>query len=264
MNGASSSKLKYQLRQCANCLKPESCNQDGERFKICSRCKITRYCDARCQKKDWPKHKRRCEMQSDLADDRDEGQIVTLPMQAVSPLLHEWLLQYRPLLCLSLLHAQGLWDHPPPAHYIFDPQVFYVKMSSAPGISTRTKARAAFRVDNAEVVPISEFRTAAITPGHRMYDRDLKVIVEDFDAHLADRVSAGQARNPNCRICMVVHSIYFHNGFAAMQFHKNWYFEDDRRTDYSQQWRPPTDDWLDFLKATVTAGKGWDRGDVRF
>ncbi|KAJ6458656.1 hypothetical protein C8R47DRAFT_1203140 [Mycena vitilis] len=223
-------KLKYQLRNCANCSKPESCNTEGEKFKVCARCKIARYCSARCQKKDWPKHKRRCELQSEQTaiveemDGIDAGLPVSLPLQAVYPLL----------------------------------------LSSVPGISSRTKARAAFRVVTAEIVPISELRIAAKDRTHRMYDQDMQTIVQDFDRQSADQVSSGRALHPNYRGYMVVHSVYFHNGFSAMRFHKNWYFERDSRTDYTQQWRPPTDDWLDFLKETVAAGKGWDRDDIQF
>ncbi|KAJ6560419.1 hypothetical protein B0H19DRAFT_115787 [Mycena capillaripes] len=263
----SSSKLK----NCANCSKPESSNPKGERFKVCARCKIALYCDARCQKKDWQKHKRRCETQSSQTamveeiDERDTGLPVILPMQAVEPLLIEWVSKYRALLCFSFLHAQGLWTRPPSEHPVYDtPQVFYVRMASAPGISSKTKARAAFRIVSAEVVSMSELRTAATSPGHRMYDQDMQELVEDFDMQLADRVSSGIALHPNYRLSMVVQRIYFHNGVSAMTFHKNWYFEADNRTDYSWQWRSPTDDWLDFLKATVAAGKGWDRDDVHF
>lgn len=187
-----------------------------------------------------------------------------LPMQAVYPFLHDWVVKYRPLLCLSLLHAQGLWDRPPSEHPVYDtPRVFYVQMSSAPGISARTKARAAFRVLNAEVLPISELRTAATNRGHQMYDQNMKAIIADFDRHFASRVSSGMALKPNYRICMVVHHVDFNNGVSTETFHKNWYFEDDRRIDYSRQWRP-TGDWLDFLKVIVAAGKGWDRDDVHF
>ncbi|KAJ7693933.1 hypothetical protein B0H17DRAFT_1330254 [Mycena rosella] len=260
------SKLKYQLRHCANCSKPESCNPDGERFKLCGRCKTARYCDARCQKKDWPKHKRRCDIsQAAMADEPDTpGQPATVVLlQGCYSLLNDWLSKYRPLLCLSLLHAQGLWDRPPSEHPLsMAPQVFYVQLSSVPGISQKTKARAAFRVDNAAVVPMSELRVAATDTTHRLYDQDVQTMVDDFDKHLADRVASGMALHPNYRMTMVVHSVHFHNGIRAMQYHKNWYFEDDSRTDYSPQWRPPAGDWLGFLKETVAAGRGWDRADI--
>ncbi|KAK7062156.1 hypothetical protein R3P38DRAFT_2833735 [Favolaschia claudopus] len=267
-------KLKYQLRQCANCLKPESCNRDGEKLKTCARCKIARYCDAQCQKKDWPRHKLRCELQDAQAmiteeiDEQDAdilSQTKILPMQSVNPLLHEWLLQYRPLFCFSLLRGQGYWDLPPSRQLVKDtPQVFYIKMTSVRDISQKTKARAAFRIDDAEFFPISELRIAAKERGHRLYDQDVQAVVDDFDQHIAYATSSGKALNPNYRLCMVLHRVYFHNSISAMVFHKNWYFEDDRRMDYSHQWHPPTDDWLDFLKRTVAAGKGWDREDVHF
>ncbi|KAJ7129290.1 hypothetical protein C8R44DRAFT_776397 [Mycena epipterygia] len=269
-------KLKYQVRQCANCSKPESCNPEGEKFKTCARCKIARYCDARCQKKDWPKHKKRCDIQSSQTamteeiDQLDAGWapgMMTLPLQAVYPLLNDWVSQYRPLMCLTLLHAQGFWDRPPSAQLV-DPttglQVFYVKMSTVPGISRKTKARAAFHIDSAEVVSISELRVAATDRAHRMYDQDMKTIIDDFDNQVADKLASGRALHPHYRMSMVVHSVYFHNGVSAMQYHKNWYFEDDRRIDYSRQWRPPTGDWLGFFKDTVAAGKGWNREDIHF
>ncbi|KAJ7368806.1 hypothetical protein DFH08DRAFT_796653 [Mycena albidolilacea] len=186
-----------------------------------------RYCDARCQKKDWPKHKRSCEVHSFQtmvaeADELDPDQMATLSMQAVYPLL----------------------------------------MTSAPGISAKTKARAAFRVVSAEVVPSSEFRTAAADRGHRMYYRDTKAVVQDFDRYFGDAVSSGRTLHPNRCLCMVVQSIDFNNGVTAMVLTKNWYPERDSKKNYSRQWRPPTDDWLDFLKTTVAAGKAWDRDDV--
>ncbi|KAJ7639322.1 hypothetical protein FB45DRAFT_905307 [Roridomyces roridus] len=275
-------KLKYQVRQCANCSKPESdVVAQGERFKVCGRCKIARYCDSRCQKKDWPKHKPRCELQASqnaMAEEADElnfewalGQAPTLSMGAIQPLLHEWVTTYRPLLCLSLLYAQGLWDRPPCQHPATDePQVFYVPLSTVPGISEQTKARAAFHIGNkwnqVQVVPISELRAAATDRTHRMYDQDLVHIISDFDRHLADRqrVAVAASAAPFFRMSMVLHSVYFHNGIGAMQFHKNWYFEHDRRMDYSGQWQPPAGDWLGLLQETVAAGKGWSRSDAYY
>ncbi|KAJ7167647.1 hypothetical protein C8R46DRAFT_254278 [Mycena filopes] len=267
-------KLRHQLLQCANCLRPESSLPQGEKFKTCARCTIVRYCDARCQKKDWPKHKRRCEShdsQASMAEEIDEfhaaesGLVASLSSKDLYPLLHEWVVKYRPLFCLSLLRAQGLWDQPPLANPVLQvPQVLYMKMVSTPGISSRTKARAAFRVLSAEIVPITELRIAAADSAHRMYDIDMKEVVKDFDVYVADARASGAALHPHYRVSMVVHSLDFNNGVTRMAYHKNWFFTDDNRTDYSHQWRPATDDWLDFLTRTVAAGKGWDRSDIHF
>ncbi|KAJ7658679.1 hypothetical protein DFH06DRAFT_1327245 [Mycena polygramma] len=218
-------------------------------------------------------HKQRCgtydgTAESVLAkwiDALDAGSPVILRMQAVEPLLKEWVLKYRALVCFSLLRAQGYWDRPPSEHPVYPiPQVLYVKMSAAPGISSKTKGRAAFRIVSAELLPFSELRMAAATPGHPMCNQRMQYIVEDFDSQLAHRAFAGTALRPDYSISMVVHRLDFHNGFSAMAFHRHWYLEQIGRADHTQQWRPPTDDWLDFLKATVAAGKGWDRDDVNF
>lgn len=215
-------------------------------------------------------------------DESDVGLSVILPMQAVQTLFvsrvptnldslrtssfqFDWVVKYRALLCFSLLRAQGCWDRPPSEHPVYNsPQVLYVKLTSAPGISSRTKGRAAFRITSAELLPLSELRRAAVTPRHRLCDLDMQHIVEDFDLQLADRVFAGIALRPHHSLSMVVHRLDFHNGASAMPFYKHWYLERDTRADYTQQWRPPTDDWLDFLKVAVAAGKGWDRDDINF
>lgn len=36
------------------------CKSEKNDLKICSKCKLCRYCDKECQVKDWPVHKRRC------------------------------------------------------------------------------------------------------------------------------------------------------------------------------------------------------------
>ena len=38
------------------------CFEFGEKFKQCSQCKVTRYCSQKCEKADWPNHKKTCQM----------------------------------------------------------------------------------------------------------------------------------------------------------------------------------------------------------
>ncbi|CDO71065.1 hypothetical protein BN946_scf184844.g69 [Trametes cinnabarina] len=46
---------------CACCERDETAKDDAS-LKKCSKCKLTRYCGAECQKKDWPRHKVVCKM----------------------------------------------------------------------------------------------------------------------------------------------------------------------------------------------------------
>ncbi|KAI0353882.1 hypothetical protein OH77DRAFT_1406255 [Trametes cingulata] len=46
---------------CARCERDESA-ADQDALKRCSGCKLTRYCGAECQKRDWPRHKVACGM----------------------------------------------------------------------------------------------------------------------------------------------------------------------------------------------------------
>ncbi|GAQ86141.1 hypothetical protein KFL_002720150 [Klebsormidium nitens] len=43
--------------KCESCEKRE---QDGEKFKVCSKCKRVKYCSVECQKEDWKQHKKKC------------------------------------------------------------------------------------------------------------------------------------------------------------------------------------------------------------
>jgi hypothetical protein len=121
----------------------------------------------------------------------------------------------------------------------------------------KTKARAAFRVDNAEVLSLLEFRRATKDQSHRLYNQDNEKIIAGYY-----RYKSGMRKEPNLRLTMVVQSLYFHNGVSAMMYLKSWYFEDDCTRDYSTQWKP--DNWLAFLKETVANGKGWHRDDISF
>jgi len=186
-----------------------------------------------------------------------EGSAI-LPLDAIHPLLQDWTVTYRPLMCLCVLNALGLCDIPPTMEASTKPpQVFFISMSVVPRIRSTTKARAAFLVDNAEVLSVASFRCTSTDKSHRLYDPDNAQLMLDYDRHKAQ-----MGREPNRRVCMVVQRTYFYNGVSAMIYSKNWYFEGDCMHDYSTQWKP--DDWLSYLKETVAIGKGWHRDDVHF
>ena len=49
--------------QCAHldCMTP-LCPWENNKPKLCSGCKLVRYCSAKCQKADWKEHKRACKL----------------------------------------------------------------------------------------------------------------------------------------------------------------------------------------------------------
>jgi hypothetical protein len=53
----------YITKMCRKCNKKEDV---GSAFKVCGRCKTSRYCSKECQSADWPLHKTQCESQQEL------------------------------------------------------------------------------------------------------------------------------------------------------------------------------------------------------
>jgi hypothetical protein len=45
-----------------------NCNKKREKMKVCSLCKVTKYCDIECQKQDWESHKEECERLTQMGD----------------------------------------------------------------------------------------------------------------------------------------------------------------------------------------------------
>lgn len=53
------------------------CGKLPENPKVCSRCKIKRYCDVECQKKHWTTHKEYCNHdQTQISDTKDQTQFM--------------------------------------------------------------------------------------------------------------------------------------------------------------------------------------------
>jgi hypothetical protein len=54
------------LHCCAECG-----NDGGVSLKTCKSCKLVKYCNAKCQRNHWPKHKKQCKVRA--AELRDEA-----------------------------------------------------------------------------------------------------------------------------------------------------------------------------------------------
>ncbi len=44
------------------------CNKAEGKIQRCARCHITRYCSRECQTKDWPKHRKTCQLSGTQGD----------------------------------------------------------------------------------------------------------------------------------------------------------------------------------------------------
>ena len=47
--------LKKQKHECCG-----FCNKTSEFLKLCTQCRVVKYCDKQCQTSDWKKHKKEC------------------------------------------------------------------------------------------------------------------------------------------------------------------------------------------------------------
>jgi TPR repeat protein len=100
-------------------LKCAACGKDGDDLKACTACKLVKYCNATCQRANWPMHKKECKKRAaELHDEalfkepleREECDICMLPL----PLdIAEQ--KYQPccgkLLCFGCIHAAYMADN---------------------------------------------------------------------------------------------------------------------------------------------------------
>ncbi len=171
----------------------------------------------------------------------------------------KWTQTYRALMSVSLTTALGYRDAPTSAVvYDVPTPVFLVNLVVIPNITPTTKARAAFRVRDVNILSLDEFRNVAADKNHALHSRDYPKLLEDYDFRFPP-LSRPQRIS---RTAMVVEEVFYHTGSRAYINIKNWYFTDNPSRDYSHQWKP--DNWLEYLKTTVAAGKGWEHEDVHF
>ena len=64
---------------CADCGK-----EGGASLKACTACKLVKYCNIKCQKNHWPKHKKDCKQRA--AEIRDEALFNELPAKEDCPI----------------------------------------------------------------------------------------------------------------------------------------------------------------------------------
>ncbi len=155
--------------------------------------------------------------------------------------------------------ALGYRDAPPSGVVNNVPTpVFLVNLVVIPNITPMTKARAAFRVNDVHILSLDEFRNAAADETHALHSHYYSRLLEDYDLRFTPLSGSKRV----ARAAMVVEEVYYHSGGHAYINVKNWYFTDNPSRDYSHKWKP--DNWLEYLKTTVAAGKGWENEGVHF
>ncbi|PBK74390.1 hypothetical protein ARMSODRAFT_587401 [Armillaria solidipes] len=158
---------------------------------------------------------------------------------------------------VSLTTALGYRDAPPSGVVNDVPTpVFLVNLVVIPNITPMTKARAAFRVKDVHILSLDEFRNVAADESHALHGHYYPKLLEDYDLCFTPLSRSKRIS----RTAMVVEEVYYHSGNHAYINVKNWYFTDNPSRDYLHQWKP--DSWLEYLKTTVAAGKGWEHGCV--
>ncbi|KAK0454833.1 hypothetical protein EV421DRAFT_452216 [Armillaria borealis] len=258
---------RHQPRSCSNCSKSEA--KSLTRFQMCSQCKIARYCNQQCQISNWHIHKPVCKSivkSRAAAQELDEyvsseppipGTHSTVPFSAIGPIHDKWTQTYRALMSVSLTTALGYRDAPPSGVVNDVPTpVFLVNLVVIPNITPTTKARAAFRVKDVHILSLDEFRNVAADESHALHSHYYPKLLEDYDLRFTPLSRSKRIS----RTAMVVEEVYYHSGSHTYINVKNWYFTDNPSRDYSHQWKP--DNWLEYLKTTVAAGKGWEHGCV--
>ncbi|KAG6829045.1 hypothetical protein H0H92_005876 [Tricholoma furcatifolium] len=171
------------------------------------------------------------------------AQTTPVPMHAIHTILQDWTEIYRPLLTFALMNASLSASNQPT-------QVFLVKLSMAYKLNSQLKAQFALRVEDAELLPLEEFRRATVTKSHRLFSDKNGRLLDGFNKHMQARQLLGSWE----RLTMVVQRLEVEHEGVMIPYYRSWFYESDGSTHA----RLKNGAWLAYLKEKVAIGKGWN------
>jgi hypothetical protein len=184
------------------------------------------------ERENWSDHKVSCGINAPITKKQDPelavddavyakitGRKISIPLEAIYPLLQDFVVTYRGLMLLAMTNAFG-WASVPPHFAAARPaKVFYITLSAVPNISPSTKAKSAFRIQNAEVISLESFRDAVTNQQHPLYETENKQLMDGYDQYVSQ---IQRHRGPGDRVSMCVLKLDFHNGVRRFTYFKNW------------------------------------------
>ncbi|KAI0323316.1 hypothetical protein GY45DRAFT_1332621 [Cubamyces sp. BRFM 1775] len=135
---ADASLLRNKNGYCRNCNKPPSMIK-GEKFLMCTGCKIALYCSKACQQEDWGRHKPQCQFIQDsldildkLREGADDADVATLDKKLVRHALLRDFLEAHRLSLRMIASAQLFLTGGTASAFGADPQVHIVPLRFQP------------------------------------------------------------------------------------------------------------------------------------
>jgi len=138
-----SESARKDLTQCQYCFKSRG---SGITLQKCAACKVDMYCSKECQRKAWPAHKVKCQINRRLNERPGQGSALAA--------LRAFTSKHRPTVAEAGILSLNLWDDPSRASR----DVLTIFVRSRP---ESKRVETSFYVTGADVVPIRSFGPAS-------------------------------------------------------------------------------------------------------
>ncbi|KAG6897226.1 hypothetical protein C0993_007663, partial [Termitomyces sp. T159_Od127] len=115
------------------------------------------------------------------------------------------------------------------------------------------KARRALQVQDAEFLPLEEFRRATVNKSHRLFSEENGQILDGYNRHVQARMRDGFFRH----MTMVVQRLEVRHEGVPLTYFKSWLHLHESSPVTQSVIRDDT--WLEYLKEKVAVGEGWNQ-----